>query len=169
MDREGKMDFNNSVSSINRRNIIEICLIVLFSICLGLGFNLISKNRIPYIAPSKFEQYAEKNIRRISVSEAKERFDLNKSIFLDARDEEVYKKGTIPGALNLPIGEFAVYYPQMEPSLPKDANIVVFCTNVDCKAGYYLTVELSKMDYNNIELFEDGIDGWIKNSFPVKK
>lgn len=169
MDREGEMDFNNSMSSINRRIIIEIGLIVLFSICLGLGFNLISKNRIPYVAQSKSEQYAEKSIRRITLSEAKKRFDLNQSIFLDARDAEAHKKGTIPGALSLPIGEFAVYYPQMERSLPKDANIVVFCTGVDCKAGYYLTVELIKMDYNNIELFEDGIDGWIKNSFPLKK
>jgi rhodanese-related sulfurtransferase len=168
MDREGEMDFIIIMSSIKRRNIIEICLIVLFSICLGLGFNLISKNRIPYVAQSKSEQYAENNIRRITLSEAKIKFDLNKSIFLDARDAEAYKTGTIPGALSLPIGEFAIYYPQMERSLPKNANIVVFCTGIDCRAGYYLTVELIKMDYNNIELFEDGIDGWIKNHFPVK-
>jgi len=168
MDREGNMNFNSILSSINRKNILEICLIVLFSICLGLGFNLISKNRIPYIAQSKSELYAEKNIRRITVSEAKKRFDLNKSIFLDARDAEAYKKGTITGALNLPIGEFAIYYPQMERSLSKDANVVVFCSGVDCLSSYYLAVELIKMDYNNIELFEDGIDGWIKNGFPLE-
>ena len=103
------------------------------------------------------------------MSEAKKRFDLNKSIFLDARDAEAYKKGTITGALNLPIGEFAIYYPQMERSLSKDANVVVFCSGVDCLSSYYLAVELIKMDYNNIELFEDGIDGWIKNGFLVEK
>ena len=168
MDRRENMTFNSMLSSINRNNIIEICSIVLFGICLGLGFNLISKNRIPYVTPSKSEMYAEKNIHRITVSEAKNRFDFNKSIFLDARDAEAYKKGTIPGALNLPTGEFAIYYPQMERSLPKDANIVVFCSGVDCLSSYYLAVELIKMDYNNIELFEDGVDGWIKNGCPAE-
>ena len=169
MDREGKMNFKNIVSSVSRKNVMEICLIVLFSISLGLGFNLISKNRIPYVAPRKSELYAEKNIRRITVSAAKQRFDLNKSIFLDARDSDAYKKGTIPSALNLPIGKFAIHYPLMEHVLPKYANVVVFCTGVDCKAGYYLAVELIKMDYSNVELFEDGIEGWIKNGFPVEK
>jgi len=168
MDREGNMNFNSILSSINRKNILEICLIVLFGICLGLGFNLISKNRIPYVTPSKSEMYAERNIHRITVSEAKKRFDFNKSIFLDARDAEAYKKGTITGALNLPIAEFAIYYPQMERSLSKDANVVVFCSGVDCPSSYYLAVELVKIDYNNIELFEDGIDGWIKNGLSLE-
>ena len=57
----------------------------------------------------------------------------------------------------------------MERSLPKDANIVVFCSGVDCLSSYYLAVELIKMDYINIELFEDGVDGWIKNGFRAEK
>lgn len=43
-------------------------------------------------------------------------------VLVDARDPEMYARGTIPGALNIPLDSIRQLY-----HLPKDKNIYIFC------------------------------------------
>lgn len=64
------------------------------------------------------------DVPRISVEEAKGRYDAGKAYFVDVRDEESYAATHIDNALSLPLTELETRYQE----LPKDAEIITYCT-----------------------------------------
>lgn len=149
-------------------NIKEILIILLIGCCTGVVFNLFHENRISFIAPSKAEIYARKNIPGLTMEEAKARFDAGGAIFLDARDPHEYQEKHVKGALNLPVRHIELYYPKMKGLLPKDADIVVYCIGEECNASLYLAEELIKLKYENIKVMLGGWEKWEEAGYPAE-
>jgi rhodanese-related sulfurtransferase len=148
-----------------RIKIKEIVTILAAGICMSMVFNTFYKNKIPYIAPSKAEIYARKNIPTLSMEEAKARFDFG-VLFVDARDPEDYIEGHVKGALNLPVRHFDLYYPKIKEGLAKDAEIVVYCASPECNASLYLAEEMVKLKYENIKVMLGGWAEWEDLEYP---
>lgn len=64
------------------------------------------------------------DVQRISVEEAKIRYDAESSLFIDVRDQESYTEANIPGAILIPVAEFETAYRE----LPQDVEILTYCT-----------------------------------------
>ena len=64
------------------------------------------------------------DIPRITVEEAKGKFDAGTAIFVDVRSLEEYQARHIPGAVAMPIEEIPARYDE----LPKEAEIILYCT-----------------------------------------
>jgi hypothetical protein len=64
------------------------------------------------------------DIPRITVEEARAKFDAGEAIFVDVRSLEEYQVRHIPGAVSMPTEEI----PQRYAELPKDAEIILYCT-----------------------------------------
>jgi len=135
--------------------LIRSVVIVLTGAFIGLFYNGISGKGIP-IWP------------QIALQEAKSAFDEG-AIFLDARSEEAYIMGHIPGSVNLPYGDFDGVYPQISPLLSKDALLIAYCDGSDCQSSIVLTNRLSTMGYGHVKVFFGGWQAWRTAGYPISQ
>ena len=102
----------------------------------------------------------------ISREELKAKMDRGESfVLVDALSAKHYESSHLPGAINLPY-EFV---DEAESLLPeKDAEIVVYCMNLDCEASTEEARELEGMGYRNVRHYAEGKLDWIQASLPIE-
>ncbi len=111
-----------------------------------------------------FEKEALKHITTISVSEAKAILDKGGFTFLDVRTEKEYKKGHIPGAVNVPRGRLEYDIGKDIPD--KNASVVMYCKTGGRSS--LATNTLVKMGYKNLKNMDGGWKAWSKAGYPVE-
>ncbi|KAA3644044.1 MAG: rhodanese-like domain-containing protein [Chloroflexi bacterium] len=63
-------------------------------------------------------------VPRISLEDAKARYDEQSAIIVDVRSEEEYETSHIPGAYSLPVSELEARYQE----LPQNVEVLTYCT-----------------------------------------
>jgi rhodanese-related sulfurtransferase len=103
--------------------------------------------------------------RIVPLDEAKEIYSAHRALFIDARPFERYRRGTIMGALNVPLKRFK----RMKKWLPgrKDAPILVFCNGVKCGKSKRLAKKLAKAGYRRLLVYEGGYPEWKSRGLPI--
>jgi rhodanese-related sulfurtransferase len=98
------------------------------------------------------------------------RFKQGSIAFIDARDEQHYREGHIPGAC-----EFDPYYPEKYfptalPVCQAAEQIVVYCNGGDCDDSESAAILLREVGIANRKLFvyPGGIPEWTTNGLPVE-
>ena len=112
----------------------------------------------------------EEEIPRITIEELKKMMDDGEEItVIDTQPLNVYDKGHIKGAVNIPWKSQL----RLEDvwSLPSGIPIVTYCA---CGPGEAdsndFAKQLMKMGYNDVKVLKDpAIEGWIKAGYPVEK
>lgn len=106
--------------------------------------------------------------RYIAAEEAKARHEAGQSLFLDARRTELFERGHIAGALNLPVDDFDQRFIAMADWMPKQADIVIYCDGRSCSLGRLLADKLAAVGYAHIVVFHDGWSGWKQRGWPTE-
>jgi len=136
------------------------------------GFNCIkSYNDAKYLRDKGYKNikvylagdpdWSKKNYFEIGFNYAKSL--LNKGVlFVDARPERVYKKGTIPGSINIPDTKFLKDPTPFMDMLPTDKNstIVVFCGGYVCVKSHKVAEKLYEMGYKKVLAYAGGVPEW---------
>jgi rhodanese-related sulfurtransferase len=98
------------------------------------------------------------------------RFPQGAIVFIDARDEEHYQQGHIPGAY-----EFDPYHPEkyfdvVLPLCQKAEQVVVYCNGGDCDDSESAAILLRDVGISNQKIFVygGGITEWTTNNLPVE-
>jgi rhodanese-related sulfurtransferase len=141
--------------------LVKRSLLVLFASLLVFSF---SSFALADMTGKDFVNEAKKEIKEISVEQAKKDIDAKKAVVLDVRTEKEYKKGHIPGAIHMQRGllEFKV-----EKKLPdKNAYIILQCKTGGRSA--LATQTLQKMGYKNVVSMAGGWKAWVKAGYPVE-
>ena len=88
------------------------------------------------------------------------------AIFVDGRTADTFKGGHIPGAINIPVGEVS----QQLSVLPEDKNVrlIVYCGSANCPLSYHLLKQLQRYNYTNIQIFQRGIEGWLRFGYSLQ-
>lgn len=87
-----------------------------------------------------------------------------KALFIDARNEKLFLKGTIYGSINLPVKE----YDALKGLLPsKETPLVVFCNGVKCELSDELAVLLVKDGYKEVLIYKGGFPEWKEKGYTV--
>jgi len=81
---------------------------------------------------------------------------------VDVRAREDYEKEHIPGAVNLPRGQWETC-----SGLSEDVVNVVYCYSQVCHLAAAAALEFSEHGYPVMEL-EGGFEGWKEHNFPVE-
>jgi rhodanese-related sulfurtransferase len=82
-------------------------------------------------------------------------------VIVDVRFPTDYRKGHIPGAINLPKGKWH------DPAgLSKDRLNVLYCYNQTCHMAAEAALELLAQGYRVVEM-EGGFATWEANSYPI--
>lgn len=78
-------------------------------------------------------------------------------VLINVLSEESYVAKHIPGSINIPLENIDM----IESVVPdKEADIVLYCANADCKASPTAAEKILDMGYSNVWDFEDGLAGW---------
>ena len=103
---------------------------------------------------------ANSDLTIIDYKKAKGIYTAGSGMFIDARGAKLYKKGTIMGAINIPVKKYA----RMQKFLPnsKDAKMVVYCNGFKCEKSDELAVLLMKDGYTNVLVYKGGYPEWKK-------
>jgi len=104
------------------------------------------------------------DLQVIDFTKAKELFETKKALFIDARAEKLFKRGTILGSLNITVKEFK----SKQGFLPQDKNakIVSYCNGIKCEMSDELAVLLQNAGYTNVVVFKGGYPKWKEMQMP---
>jgi rhodanese-related sulfurtransferase len=91
-------------------------------------------------------------------------------VFIDARDEEHYLGGHVPGAYEFDPYHPEKYFPAVLPVCRAAEQIVVYCNGGDCDDSQTAALLLQDMGITNQKIFiyGGGITEWTTNHQPVE-
>jgi rhodanese-related sulfurtransferase len=155
----------------------EIVLLLVTSSVLGLGVNLFSPNKIPYVGtyrelssgdgPIVPPSAMEGDPPFIDINTANMEYATRTAIFLDARDSTEFICATIPGSISIPFEQMpeeqeAAFVAERLTGLPKDQRLITFCSGEECDLSLHLARFLKAEGYTNVEIFFGGASEWKK-------
>jgi rhodanese-related sulfurtransferase len=129
------------------------------------------------LSPAQFlaAQMKEKGLQLLDDSQAARlfrdpRFKQDIIVFVDARDEEHYQQGHIPGAYQFDPYHPEKYFDTVLPVCQKAEQIVVYCNGGDCDDSESAAILLRDVGIANQKLYVygGGITDWTTNNLPVE-
>jgi rhodanese-related sulfurtransferase len=161
-----------------RKTIQEIIILVGISVTLAMVVNLLSPKGIALVgqwdtskgvitaSPTGPEEWKPEEIN--SVARAKEIFDNGNVLFVDARLQDNYADGHIPGAVSFPVGKFDEQIESFLNRHSPDTRIVTYCSGRTCEDSHYLAQLLTDVGFTHVSIFIDGFPGWEAQGFPIE-
>jgi rhodanese-related sulfurtransferase len=86
---------------------------------------------------------------------------------VDARSAQYDDGKRIPGALVIPANATTEYIATHLPN--KEARIIVYCSNPECRASGMLAERLVQMGYKKVWKYPGGIKEWVESGQKVEK
>ncbi|NJL92365.1 MAG: metalloregulator ArsR/SmtB family transcription factor [Anaerolineae bacterium] len=108
-----------------------------------------------------FQQRA--SLEAIDAAELLERLRSESVILLDARPEDEYQAGHIPGAINLPLEAL-----EAELNLQRDKEVVAYCRSAYCLLSDELALALQQRGYR-VRVLDQGMMEWQRAGLPIKR
>ena len=147
---------------LRKINFLEISVILLASVIFGLGRNYFSETPLLLfrvhertVKPEKQIQFSEADadfVRQLSVDPG--------TVLIDARLPELFSRGHIPGAVNLPVSSFAKTLPPHLPRLLSARLIIVHCGGPLCDDAVDLAGRLYEKGFKDILVYRGGLEDW---------
>ncbi len=111
------------------------------------------------------EQHAA--AKSVTVAEAAALFKDGRAYAFDANSKTTRDKhGAVPGAVLL---SSSAEYDLRELPPNKDAKLVFYCANTQCKASHGAAQRALAAGYEDVSVMPDGIKGWIDAGHPTTK
>jgi rhodanese-related sulfurtransferase len=109
---------------------------------------------------------SELEIKNVKI--AKQIYDSDKAVFVDARSLEKFADSHIKGAVPLPLGQFDNLIEAFKKIYPAETIIVTYCSGRTCNDGHKLEELLFDHGYMNVRVFIDGYPGWKAEGYPIE-
>ena len=134
-------------------------VVLLVSAFLGLLVNAVSPKGVDIMGPV---------VRQgMSLDEAWTLFRTNGGVFVDARSQEEYDAGHIPGALLLSYDDFEESISSFQGLVPLDTVLVAYCSAVGCGSSAEVAELLREVGYSEVHQFPGGWEAWTKAKYPT--
>lgn len=153
------------------QHVVRVLVLLAIAAGLGAAANAVRPGRLAwYVSREKVyrEPTAEQRARAIARQEIPEALERGAVVF-DARPEEQYAQGHLPGAVNVPAGKAAeqidVFYAYAAP----DGEVILYCGGDECDDSLVVHDLLAQYGFTNIRLYLGGWRDWHKADMPVQK
>ncbi len=155
-------------NKFNIELIKDLVSIILLTLIFSIVYNFILYGNINFIenAKSKSSQDLKSDFQEVTIEEAQDHF--NEAIVIDARSEENFQSGHIPGAINIPVKNFDSYIDKIF-ELPQNKLIIIYCEGIHCNLSHQLAEKLQTFGFKNLWIMYEGIEGWLKRNLPMEK
>lgn len=81
-------------------------------------------------------------------------------LLVDARSDESYRSGHLPGAVSLPLAEFEDRYPLVSHLFRPDLTVIVYCSASSCRDADLLAQFLQEQKIGNLLVYRGGFAEW---------
>jgi rhodanese-related sulfurtransferase len=122
------------------------------------------------------ERLASKGLRAVTFEEVVQRFEdpmysYEAYVFIDARDDDHYAQGHIPGAHQFDHYRADRFQEAMLQLIPTSMDIVVYCNGGDCEDSESAALFLLGLgaDPTRVAVFTGGITEWTERGMPVER
>ena len=89
------------------------------------------------------------------------------AVLVEALPEKYYADWHLPGASHLPHDRVEVLAARILPE--KEAHIVVYCANVQCRNSDAAAHALTRLGYRNVSVYAGGKADWLAAGLPVER
>lgn len=156
---------------------LQALIIMLVSVTVGIIYNAASPKGISlighwaeadstgFVIPLSYQQ----GDSLISLAEAITKYQSQNTIFVDARYKEDYEMGHVRGAINLSFDDFYQVFPEVEPKLSKEKEIITYCGEIDCDISLFLGRLLKEKGYRKVMVMVQGWEGWVNAGLPTSE
>ncbi len=155
-----------------RQAVLQVPLLLLLSFLFALVVNHWRETPLPllgdYSVTARFSQPDGQN-SIVSLAEAKQLYEQQAAVFLDARSLAEYKKGHIAGALSLPWQDVARAFVEVDAKLADDAIIITYCDGESCELSHDLAAFLKDVGYVDVRVLINGWSVWLDGGLPTAK
>lgn len=103
---------------------------------------------------------------QIPLDQAKSLFDQGATA-VDARIKADYEAGHIKGALRINLKSFENGDPPLLAMIPRDANVLVYCSGGNCDESEHVAELLNGSGYKKVYIIHDGFPGWKAMGYPI--
>lgn len=136
---------------------------------IGVGVNLISAEPVPWIyEPPKSVDIAGIKVLLMDEKQAKGLHGNPDTVFVDSRNKADYVKSHVKGSIFLAPDDVEERFPSVEPLLPQDSRIVLYCYGPECDMAERVAAFLAQMGYKNLAVMSAGFPAWQKAGYPVE-
>jgi rhodanese-related sulfurtransferase len=106
-------------------------------------------------------------VKAITRDELKAKLDSDDGIrVVEALGPAYFEEAHLPGALNLPHDQVDKLAPRLIPD--KDAEVIVYCSNLACQNSVIVSRRLIQLGYRNVYEYEAGKQDWIEAGLLVE-
>lgn len=150
--------------------LLEILVLTALAAGLALAVNALRPGPLPLVQDWRatiLARYTEGE--SVTVDQARELWDMQGALFVDARDPETFATGHVPGAVNVPYDPFARDMEQRMAELPADRLLVVYCSDIACSLGPELADALRYSGFDAVLVMPEGWAGWSEAQHPAEQ
>jgi rhodanese-related sulfurtransferase len=149
--------------------VVKAVLILVCASLIGLGVNLTRSKPLPleYVPPKQIEVRGVK-IPLIGEQAAFKFFGSDGTVFVDTRKKEDYSESHVKGAVFLGSEEKEDLFPAVQPFLPEDARLILYCYGPECDMAEEVADLLAQLGYRNMMIMSAGFRAWEKAGHPVE-
>ena len=128
---------------------------------LGISWELSSAGRVGI--PRSYEGLLPEVPAKVALG----MLDSGDVIFLDSREAKDYIKDHIPGAINVPMREWAKAWPKVEGQMPKDGRYLLYCYGAKCGLSTRQAKVMLELGYQHLTVLEYGWKEWCEAGYPT--
>jgi rhodanese-related sulfurtransferase len=141
------------------------------ALALSAAYNAVNPLGIPWLPSAGgrvgIPRAYESRLPEVNAAEAFALYQTEEAVFVDSRDREDYERDHIPGAINVPMREWAEVWPEMESQLPREGLLVLYCYGAHCGLSTRQGKRLLALGYSNLRVLDYGWSEWTKAEYPT--
>lgn len=147
-----------------RVSIKDFVLILGIGLVLGLIFNFANPAGVDIIPQLWFHD----SPTLISIENAKQKYDAETALFVDARPPDFFDQRHISGAVNLPLALFDFVYMMKFGNVESDKEIIIYGRNISRHYDEEVAFKFALRSHTNLKLLSGGLSAWEKRGYPVE-
>ncbi|MDR0609752.1 MAG: hypothetical protein LBG58_06555 [Planctomycetaceae bacterium] len=132
-----------------------IFIAIIYHVLSPIGF---LKN--PSAVAEVTRRYYAIDVPEISLDEMRQISEQKSAVIYDARYHRDFERGTIPGAVNLPINSDLMERKQILHGIDKTQKIVLYCQSSGCGFSDEVAAFLKFNGYRNVSIYRGGYREW---------
>ena len=148
--------------------VMRALLIAMGFASIGLVANRVADDPVPWVyAPPSEVVLAGITVPLIDEREAAKFLDDPGTVFVDSRKCPDYAKDHVRGALCLPPDDVEQRFLAVEPLIPSESRVILYCYGPECDMAEKVGEFLAQMGYRNMLIMSSGFPAWEKAKLPV--
>jgi thiosulfate sulfurtransferase len=143
---------------------LSIVLLVGASLSLSSGLSTVALAEVEALAEE--DAQAIRNVPRISIDELKALMEKNAVLVIDVRDPDSFKKGRIPGAVNV---DYTQVLQQADRFTGETRTIVTYCACAREMTSARAAVDLAEKGIPGAKALVGGWDEWVQRNEKIER